>query len=284
MKKNNNIAYFFIIPAIIFFAIFTVWPLIKLFQLSLFKTNFIKTQFIWFANFIKIMSDDTFKSAIFNSFIYVIIIVPSRICLALLISLLVYDLDKKMHNLVRFIFYVPVFASGIIISNVYKWIFNPTSKGLVNQFLNSLGMENIIFFSTRLSSTVPIAIIMITSTLGFDIIVYMAVMLSIKKEQIEAAKIDGCNWWQIKTMIILPQLAPVIMLTSLLAIIGIFQIFEYIFMLAPYDYAHSVMYDIYYTGFIQNSNGMAAAKSIVFIAIIFVVSYVKRKIESKRKE
>jgi multiple sugar transport system permease protein len=87
--------------------------------------------------------------------------------------------------------------------------------------------------------------------------------------------------WHIKIHIILPQILSTIFLALLLEIIGAFQIFEFIYMLCPFDYSTNMMFDIYSTAFVRGKVGMAAAKSIILFLIIITINILKKRMEKK---
>jgi ABC-type sugar transport system permease subunit len=96
---------------------------------------------------------------------------------------------------------------------------------------------------------------------------------------IDAARIDGASWGQIKRHIILPTIAPTIALIALLSWIGAWQIIETPMMLAPQDYAATLTYHIYRQGFMFGKYGMASAQAVILLCIIAIFVLIKRKVE-----
>jgi ABC-type sugar transport system permease subunit len=106
----------------------------------------------------------------------------------------------------------------------------------------------------------------------------LAALTSIDKSIYEAAKIDGASDFQIKIKIILPLIKSTIALIYLLSMIASLQIFEYIYALVPQQYAATITYNIYVTGFKNSKWGLASAQAVILMVITFILSYFQRKI------
>jgi multiple sugar transport system permease protein len=281
---KTKIPYFFIFPAFVFFCVFSLWPVLIVLKTSFFDSNFITVNFTGFNNFIRVLKDSIFHKASINTLLYCAIITISETVIALLLALLSYDTKKWVQDYMRFALYLPFVACGIILSLVWKWIYHPTS-GLLNWLIGLIGLEPIIWLGNRYSGIVCISVIIISFSIGFIFIVYLASMLSISKNFIEAAKIDGAGNFKIKTRIILPMILPTIAFYSLICMIGTLQIWETVFLMTnggPNHGTKSIMFDIYETSFSFGRFGLACAKSIILLVIILVLSLVKRRLEKSK--
>jgi multiple sugar transport system permease protein len=270
-----------LLPAVIFFLLFTLWPLGEVIYLSLLKTNFITTSFIGFQNYIDLFSDTVFIQSFFNSIFYALLLVPGQIILSLVVSLSIYNLSKKWQDISRIIFYIPVLAGGIILASIWKWIFHV--DGLINYLLGFLSIGKVFFFSQGITAIPVISFIVIITSFGSYVIIVIANILSIDKTIFEAAKIDGANQIQIDLFIIIPMIKKTIQLIGLLSIIAAFQIFENIYALCPQSYAATMTYEIYRTSFKNSKYGLASAMSIVLLIIILIISLIKRSIERENE-
>jgi multiple sugar transport system permease protein len=278
-KINKGILpYLLVVPAFLLFMVFSLGPLADIFRLSVLKTDYINSKFVGLANFKKIFTDPIFRQTIGNSFIYVLFIVPAVTLIATFISLLVVNMKAWIHTYIRFVFYVPLLASGVIIANVWRWIYHPRG-GLLNWLLSIIGLPAVIWFGGRWTAIMGVSMVVVTSTIGVHIIIYLASIKAIPKELYEAALIDGANWRQIRLRIVLPQILPTVLLMMLMNTIGAFQVWESIFLLAPYEYSQNIMYSVYTTGFMYSHFGLASAKSLVLIAIILTVAIIQRRIK-----
>jgi len=270
-----------LIPAIVFFSLFTAWPLGEVIVLSLYKTNFITTKFIGIDNYIAIFSDSDFITSIFNSLFYCFLMVPGELLLGLGSAFLIFKLSKKWQDVSRIIFYIPVLTAGIIIAQIWKWIFH--IDGVFNWFIKLIGLSPINYFGDWYSAIPTVAFIVIIGSFGANTIIFLAAMQSIDKSLFEAAEIDGASFRQIKYRIILPMIMPTISLVTLLTIIASFGVIETIMMLVPQSYAATVTYSIYRSGFLFSKYGIASAEAIVFLVIMILLSLLKNRIEKNER-
>ena len=269
--------YLFLIPSFIFFILFTVWPIIKVLELSLFQTNFITTSFVGLQNYIDSFNNPMFLLSLKNSVFYIILMVSGTILLSLFIALTVSKLPKKWQDSSRILLYIPVLAGGIIIAQVWRWIFS--ANGVVNWLLSVFGIGTINLFGQG-STAIPLVVfIVILSSFGSYVIILLASITSIDKGIFEAATIDGASHRQIQWQITIPLLMPTILLIGLLAMIASMQIVETIMVLVPQDFAFTPTYEIYATGFKYSKWGMASAQSVILMVVTVILSLIKGRVE-----
>jgi len=267
-------------PALILFVLFTIVPIVYVINMSMFKTNMVVTTFVGIGNYVKAFRDKSFIRHFVNTWLYTAFLTIGWTAVPLGIALLAYDLHRVMQSYVRFIFYVPTFASGVIISTIWLYILHPTN-GLANWIITSFGFQRQMWLGGRLLAIWSLSFILITSYLGFYVLIYMAAILSIDKNILESAKIDGASEWQIKTKIIVPIIAPTIFFISLLTMIAGLQMWETIFVMAPTTKSYNLMYNIFDSAFQAGKYGYASAKTLILIVMVFAISFTKRRIEKR---
>jgi len=270
--------YVLLIPVILIWGLTKAVPLIMAAWLSLQKTDYIISRFTGLKNYVTIFTDPAVVIALKNTLIYEALIVVPFVAFALFMALLISDLNKKVQHVARFFVYLPNFVCGIIIANSWKWIFHPKA-GLVNWLLSFANIEPVRWWTTAATSILPISMIQILTASGGCIVLFLATLTGIDKQLIEAAKMDGASEFQMKRFIKLPIIAPTIALLSMLAMIGTMQIFEWIYMLAPYTYASTITYQIYHHGFLYGRPGMAAAQSMILFALIAVLTVIQKRLQ-----
>jgi len=266
-----------ILPSLLFFCLFTIWPILTVIELSFYKTNFITKTFVGFDNYIALFTSKDFIQSIINSLFYAILLIPGQIIAALLISLFVYNMSKHWIDVTRIITYLPVLSAGIIIAQSWQWIFK--FEGPVNWFISLIGLPKVNWFGQGLTAIPIISFIVIMGTIGGNIIIILASILSIDKSILEAANIDGASDSQIKRMVIIPMIKNTLILIGLLSAINAFQIFENIYALSPQSYAATTTYRIYADGFNYGKYGIAAAEAIVLLIITILLSLNKKRFE-----
>ena len=274
------IPYLFLIPSFIFFILFSVWPIIEVLRLSFYQTNFITSTFVGLQNYIDSFQNEMFLSAMRNSFWYVILMVSGITFSSLFIALTVSNLSKKWQDTSRILIYVPVLSGGIIIAQVWKWVFS--TEGVANWLLGLFGIDPVFWFSQG-STAIPVVVfVVVMASIGTYMIIFLASILSIDKGIFEAARIDGASKSQIKWMITIPILTPTIILVSLLAMIASLQVIETVMALVPQTYAFTPAFSIYTLGFKFSKWGMASAQSIILLVITVMLSILKKRIEETK--
>jgi len=269
--------YLLLLPALLLFGVFTVWPLIKVIQLSLYRTNFIRTTFVGFQNYIQSFQNTDFLQSIINSAFYVAFLVAGYIGLGLLVSMAMFKLSKKWQDISRIAVYVPVLSAGIIIAQIWKFIFHP--NGPTNWILSLFNKDPVNWFGQGFTSIPIVAFVVVISSFGTNVIILFTSILSVDKSIIESARIDGASDRRIKWGIIIPIIQPTILMVVLLASINALQIFETIYVLSPQSFSATLTFHIYRTGFQFSRYGLASAQAVILLALTLGLSIVKKKVE-----
>ena len=268
--------YFLLMPTLIFFLLFTLWPIIKVIEMSFYQTNFIVTRFVGLQNYVDLFNNEAFIQSIKNSLLYITILPLLNVIVSVSITFLIADLSKKWQDISKILIYIPVLGGGIILAQVWRWVF--AIDGLMNWILSLFHIAPVYWFGNSVTSIVVICVIVVIASFGGYIIMLLAALTSIDKSIYEAAKIDGASDFQIKIKIILPLIKSTIALIYLLSMIASLQIFEYIYALVPQQYAATITYNIYVTGFKNSKWGLASAQAVILMVTTFILSYFQRKI------
>jgi len=279
-SRSGGRVFYLLFPALVLFVLFTVLPIIYVVQLSLYKTNFVHTTFVGIKNYVKVFQDKDFIRHLVNSFGYTGFLILGWTFLPLGIGLIAYDFGRIWQSYIRFIFYVPVFASGVIISTVWLYILHPTN-GLANWLIGQLGVTPRLWLGERLLAISTLSTMLITSYMGFYVLVYMAAILSIPKSIIEAARVDGATKWQIKMRVIVPMIMPTVLFISLLTMIASLQIWETIFIMNPTSQSYNIMFSVFDSAFLSSKYGFASAKTLLLVLLILSLSIGRRYLERR---
>jgi multiple sugar transport system permease protein len=274
---QDRSGYLFIAPSYLVFLCFMFLPVLAAVILSLFDTNFIKFTWVGLGNFLKLAQDSDFRRAVTNTLTYVVVVVPVTVGLSLLVALLVYPLGPKVQAFFRGAFYLPAVAGGVVLSLVWIWIFNP-SYGLLNWILGELGLDPILWLASARTSLWSVTVVVLTFTVGQPIILFMAGLGSIPSELTDAAVVDGTNRIQRVWYVTLPLLRPVFMFVLATSTIGVFQIWETIYMLTGGGPAHSstsIVYMLYETAFLESSFGLASAMGVVLMIFVVLITFIQ---------
>lgn len=280
-RRNDYTGYLFLIPALAFFISFVLYPMVSGVYLSFFKTQGRGEVFVGFDNYLKLLENKVFIKSMRNTAVITLLAVPIVIILALFISILIYNKSSKVRSFFRGIFYIPAISSVVSITVVWLWIYNP-DFGILNYILKSGGMisENVQWLGSAQTAIYAIIAVLITTSLGQPIILYVAALGNVPEELMEAARIDGANNWTVFTKIIWPQIKPTTLYIVVTTTINSFQIFSLIQLMTaggPNYASSTVMYLVYEQAIILQEYGSASAMGVILAIIIGLVSTLQFK-------
>jgi multiple sugar transport system permease protein len=264
--------YVLLAPIAILLTLLVIWSIGEVVHLSFVETNYITTEYVGLDNWARVFTDRNFLRACLNSVGYVILIPALQTFGALAVSLVALTLPRQWHDAARAVFYIPILSAGIIIAQVWRWLFH--ANGPINWLLKT----DVAWFGTPGIGIVVISIIVAGSTIGGPVIIYLATMVGIPKSIFDAAKIDGASMWQIKLRIVLPIIAPIVFAMVLLAMVSAPQVFETIYALAPYEHTATMTFEVYREAFIFGNHGQAAAEAILLLFALGGMAYAQRRI------
>lgn len=255
----------FILPFIMGFLLFTLYPFVSSFILGLTDYNGIsQPEFSGFDNYISMFRDEGFRNAFAVTVKYVLILVPLKLIISLLVAL-VLNMEIKGIGIYRTIFYIPsILGSNLAI--VIMWQFLFTEKGLVNQILGT----DISWYSSPHGS-LAIIILLRLWEFGSAMIIFLNALRDIPKEYYDAAKVDGCGKIRCFFSITLPLLKNVIFLNTILQLISAMQEFNAPYMITsggPIKSTYTIGMLIYDEMFKYHNTGYANAVSWVLFVII----------------
>ena len=194
----------YLLPAIIFFVMFTYYPFIKTVYSSFFVVNSMGVirRFTGFTNYLKVLQSPSFGTAIGNTFIYVILAAPISIVIALVLALIA-NKPRKMSPLYETMFAVTMAMSMSVSAMIFKLAYNPTI-GILNQVMGT----NINWLNDKKYAMLAIGIISTWMNVGYNFIFLLAAVRQIPQEILESSALDGVNPLRKTVSIILPLISP----------------------------------------------------------------------------
>jgi len=275
--------YAFALPFIASISIFLIGPLIYAFIISFKEFSFLNpeaSQWIGFANYIKLLSDPTFKRALLNTTLYSLGVVPTQLVIALILALIV-NSDIKGKTFFRVAYYIPTVTSTVAVSVIFLYLFK--ADGLVNALLAKFGIQGPTWFNDVRFALPSIMMMAIWSSVGNYMVIFLAGLQDIPSELYEAAEVDGANKFQRFFKITLPMLRPIVFFNLVMSLIGTFQVFDQAYVVSqgtggPLDATMTVVLDIYRTGFRDFNMGYASAMAFVLFVIILILTLIQRKL------
>lgn len=288
--KRNLVAYSFIAPNFIGFAIFTLIPIIFSFALGFFKWNGNGTpKFVGLSNFTRLFSDTFFKASFLNTLKYCIGTVPLTLIAALALAML---LNKKIkgRGIFRTVAFFPYVASLVAVTAVWSMIFHP-SKGPINALLhyvfnvqtlpNWFGKDLIMFTMVLFS---------VWRFMGYYMIIYLAGLQGISGELYEAAEIDGAGKWKQFRYITLPQLSSTTFFVTVMLTISSFKVYDIAIMLAGGGDGRLgtsstvLVYYIYQKAFQEWDLGYSSAIAMVLFVLVLLITLVQFRGQTKKEK
>ncbi|MGX7075893.1 carbohydrate ABC transporter permease [Globicatella sanguinis] len=286
LKRKYDISgYLFIAPAMIFFLTFVLYPMIKGIHMSLYKFRGRRQIFVGIDNYTKLLSDNVFLRSMGNTMFIVAIAVPIVVILSLFIAINIYNKSAAVRSFFRGVFYLPAVSSVVSITVVWLWIYNP-DFGILNYVLKSMNIidGNIQWLGNSQTAIYAIIVVLITTSIGQPIILYIAALGNVPVELLESAKIDGASNWVMFKNIIWPLIIPTTLYIVVTTTINSFQIFALIQLMTaggPNYSTSTVMYLVYEAGIKIQDYGRASAMGVVLAAIIAIISTLQFKYLNK---
>ena len=279
IRKDEIWAYVFIMVPLCTFTIFTLYPVVSAAVTSFQEYKPMGSTWVGLENFKNTLTNDLFYKALKNTFVYSIVTVPLSMFLSFSISIMILPFKKRIQSLFKACYYLPSIASGVALSFVWKWIYDPLPSGLLNSVLRVFGIENQNWLGSGKTAMASLIIMAVFAGLGQNIIIYIAALAGISAELHEAAIIDGANKLQRIWHIDIPGILPTITILLIMKSGSIMSVgFEKVFLMQTslnLKRSQVISTYVYQVGLVDADFSFSAAvgffNSIVnFIMIMFV--------------
>ena len=265
---------FFLAPTLIGLAVLSAGPILATLGISLTKWDMLTTpQFVGLDNYARLLGDDRFLKALRNTAFYTIVSVPAGLALALALAT---ALNQQIRGIawIRTVYFLPLVTSATAIALVWLWIYSP--GGPLNDILAVFGIAPQRWVADPTLAMPSIIAMSIWQGLPANVIIFLAGLQAIPSEYYDAASVDGAGRRSRFRSITLPLLTPSIFFTGVLALIGAFQVFDQVYVMAnpgkPGDATITLVYFIYEAGFHNFKMGYAAAASWIMFLIVAVAT------------
>ena len=221
--------------------------------------------------------------------LFAALVVPLNLLVTLPLAFMIESVHERVKGIFRTLFFLPVLAPSVGVAIMWGFIFHP-QRGLLNAIIGKFAGKLIGINWTGDPKLVvwgiPVALFAIIiaylwQDLGYNMVIFIAALQGIPQSIRDAARIDGANWWQMLTKIIIPLLMPTILLTAVLTMISAFQVFDIIQVMTdggPKDQTQVLLLNIYNYAFRYQKMGWAAAVSIVMFLLVLTISLVQTRL------
>jgi ABC-type sugar transport system permease subunit len=281
-RSDWLVALLLLLPSALVFVVFVFYPLVRTAWLGLYRSDpFGGTTFVGLSRYGDVLSSDTFRNNLGVTLKFALLTVPTGLVLGLGLAILAHR-ELKGIGVYRTIFSSTVATSVAVASLMWLTLLNP-SIGLVNQALDKLGHDKILFLQSEGWALLSVAMATVWQNLGFTFVVISAGLQSVPDELLESARIDGAGSWRRFREVTLPLLSPTLLFAFVVLSINSFQTFGQVDLLTQGGPLHStqlLVYDVFKKA--SDTPSTAAVEAIVLFAIILVLTLVQLKVLEKR--
>ena len=285
-RRETLVSYLFLLPALFFFVGFVLTPmfmgLVTSFTDSSFANAATGSKFVFLDNYIRLFKDPIFRKSAWNTLVIVVVSVPAVTAFSLWVGSAIYKMKSGVRSFFRCVFYLPVVTGSVAVTVVWKWMYN-NYYGIFNYLGKTLGLidKNINWLGDERFALGCIILILLTTSVGQPIVLYVSALGNVDQSIVEAAEVDGATdfqcFWKIKWPAIMPTTLYILVITT----INSFQCFALIQLLTSGGPNHStdtIMYYIYYTAFKLYRYGYGNAMGVVLAIIIAILSAIQFKV------
>jgi ABC-type sugar transport system permease subunit len=293
MKNQNIKKWLYILPALLLIGFVFIYPIIRVVQYSFYRIvlgteRAGEAKFVGLQNYVIIIKDDLFWTALKHNLILFLICVPLLVGLSILISVLLFK-QLRGWKIYRTIIFTPYVLPIVVVGTAFGYMF--MYRGIVNLMFEYLNLDflKLDWLGREYLAFGVLVFMIIWKEIGFGVILMLARLMSIDLTLLEAGELDGCKNRQLLRYVIIPQMKEVITFYTILTTIVVFTwLFNYVFILTrggPGRITYILELYIYNRGFIYHNRGLgsAVASILLFILIILILIPGVRNLSGKRK-
>jgi multiple sugar transport system permease protein len=286
--RQRRAGFFFVLPAVVFFSCVFLVPLVQSVVGSFYRTvPGGASRYVGFRLYEKVLTDDTFWTAVQNTVSLLLMSVPATVILALAVALgLNRLLSLRWRNVWAAMYFLPFSTSLVAAALIWQWIYDPV-YGFLNYLLGFFAIAPQKWLQSLVQVKPSIAAVNVWVRLGFDTMIFLAALQSIPEEYYEASAIDGAGALQRLRHITLPLLNAQILMVVILELIFNFKIFDQVYATTqggPASASQTVIMLLYDTAFKYFRMGDASVMAVFVFLTLLVVTLLQWRIFRKPVE
>lgn len=287
-RSERRAAYIFTVPAMFLLVAFLVVPILYTVRYSLFQYKIIRPEgmtFIGLGNYVRLFGDEKFWLALKNTVYFTVLVVPLQCVMALALAMLVSSRFRGV-SIFRTMYFSPQLTSMVVISILWTVLYNANpNTGLINSLLVNLGLSPVNFLTNAKTAMNSIVFMSAWQGAGYQMMIFLAGLQGIPRDQYEAASVDGATKLQQFLYITLPGLKGTIKYVVMITMIQAMKLFTQPYVMTqggPKNSTRTLVYYIYTQGFQQGNFGYACAIAAVFFLIVVVMSLSMKKLIAEK--
>ena len=289
-KRNQRalMPWLFLMPGILLFAIYVLWPIISSISISLYQWDGLSpATYVGIENYIELMDDEEFYTALWNNVRWLVCFmgaVPIGLALALFLNQVVFGI-----RLIKSLFFFPFVISQVVIGLVFTWFYEP-NYGIIAPLLNLVGLEGWAILADEDYATYGIIFAGIYPQIAYCMILYLTGLNNVSADQIEAGRMDGATGLSLFWNIILPQLRPATFIAVVVTIIGSLRSFDMIAIMTqggPWGSTNVLAYFMFEQALSEYGYrmgyGSAIATILFSIMMIYILFFIYRMYRDEKR-
>ena len=287
--RNKKAFFAFLLPGLLFYIFTVFYPIVESIRLSFMEWGGIGDKvFVGLDNYVKMFHDPVFYTAFINNLIYLLIVVGMQLSIGLFFAILLTYMTKYV-TLVKTLYYVPCIITTVAITQLFRSMYSVEPMGLLNQFLEAVGLGGMVTSWLADVGTVLAAVSIPEGWrfTGMYMVIFYAALVSLDPSVYEAAKVDGASEMQILFKIKLPLIKDIILLTLTMCLTGALRGFDIPFLLTsggPGNASELMSTYMYKKEFSSNQYGYGSALAVFIIIESILVVYTLRKLFTSKEE
>lgn len=284
--SNKKAVALFVVPAVILYSVLVILPVGWSLYYSLFSGSpGLEWKFVGFANYPKLFQDQNFLNSLLVNLKYIAVVTPGQVCLGLALALMFKFWLRRRKALVRTLVFFPVVLPTVAVGQLFAKIYEiQPNYGLLNSLLKAMSMGRWVqpWIGQRSTALWSLCAMDIWVAMGFYSVIFYGALLNVQDDVIEAARIDGCNGWDLFRRILLPLLRPMVVTCFIFSFSGTVKMFESALALTnggPGGATKSLSMYMYDVSFTYNKVGYGSVIAIVIFLICIAGSTVIGKFD-----
>lgn len=289
MRTSGWVKALYLGPAVAVMAAACLYPVLAAFQLGLYDwpmgTPWNEARWVGWRNFASAFTQPRLWSSLGTTLLFAFVCVASEMLLGIALAL---ALERPVRGMAVFrtIFILPMMIAPIAVGLAWRFMFD-AQFGLVNALFVKLGLPALTWLADPTLAFIAIVVADIWQWTPFVFIMMIAALAGLDASVLEAARIDGARWWQQTLWVKLPMVRHVIAITLMMRLIDAFRVLEVIYVLTfggPGDSTEILSLHIYKTAFVGQQLGVAAAMSVLLLAVVAALSWAALRLSNPLRD
>jgi multiple sugar transport system permease protein len=280
--------YLLVVPALAMYALFTVYPIYRQFDISFYNWHVFpgaQNPFVGWSNYSAIFHDPVIRTAAVNSLLYVVVTVPVQMFLGLVAAGALTD-RLPGGALWRALIFIPVITSWVIVSYIFAYTFS-AGDGLANGVLSFFAGHpvRIDWLAQTWTGNAVIWLLGIWKGVGWSFIIFLAALDGVPREIVEASRVDGASEPRVWRKVIIPSIRSTVVFVLVLLVIGAISVFQQVYLMTgggPYNSTQVLFTYAYQQAFQFFDFSYAAAIASLFAVVIFALSFLEIQVLRRR--